>query len=85
MSDIATRKKLDQLTAEIQTLSGLIDGGSGGLTAGDEFDEKQYTYVTSGNGVGEIETVVYKLASVTVATVTFGYDGQGRIVSQVRS
>ena len=50
-----------------------------------EHDEIALTYVSAGNGVGEIETVVYKLASATVATLTLSYDSNNRLSGVVKS
>jgi len=47
-------------------------------------DYVSMTYVASGNGVGEIETVTYKeggASGVTVATLTLGYNGSNQLVS----
>ena len=43
------------------------------------------TYVPSGDGVGEIQTVTYLNGISTVATLTLGYDAEHRITSIVRS
>lgn len=45
-------------------------------------DEVVVTYVGTSN---RISTVVYKLASATVATLTFNYDGSNRLTGVVRS
>lgn len=50
-----------------------------------EHDELDITYVTAGNGAGEIETVTYKLAGVTQATLTLTYDASNRIINVLRS
>jgi hypothetical protein len=50
-----------------------------------EYDEIALTYVTAGNGIGEIETVTYKYASSPVATLTLSYDGTNKLVNVVRS
>ena len=42
-------------------------------------DEIVLTYVAAGNGAGEIQTAVYKLAAVVVATVTIAYNGDDKI------
>lgn len=47
------------------------------------FDEVDLTYVVAGNGVGQIETATYKLATVVVKTVTLTYDGSDRLISAV--
>lgn len=49
------------------------------------YDEIDLTYVPSGAGVGQIQTAVYKLATVTVKTVTITYDGSDRISTVVAS
>ena len=50
-----------------------------------EYDETEFTYVSSGNGEGEIETVVYKLNTQTVATLTYAYDSEDRLESITKS
>lgn len=49
------------------------------------YDNLSMTYVASGNGVGEIETVIYKLGATIVATLTLAYDSQNRLTSVVRT
>lgn len=49
------------------------------------FDEIDLTYVPSGPGAGQIQTAVYKLASVTQKTLTLSYDGSDRLSSVVAS
>lgn len=49
------------------------------------YDEIDLTYVPSGAGVGQIATAVYKLATVTVKTLTMSYDGSDRLSSVVAS
>lgn len=51
----------------------------------EKYDEIALTYVASGDGAGEIETVVYKLASATVATLTLGYDASDRLNSVAKT
>ena len=46
------------------------------------FDYLSLTYVASGNGAGEVETVIYKTggsAGTTVATLTLTYDSSNRV------
>lgn len=50
-----------------------------------EYDEINLTYVSAGNGVGEIETVTYKKDSITVSVLTLGYDGNNKLASVARS
>ncbi len=49
------------------------------------YDEIDLTYVPSGNGAGQIATVLYKLATVLVATLTLSYDGSNNLISVVKS
>lgn len=51
----------------------------------DQHDELEITYVASGNGQGEIETVTYKLSAATVATLTLSYDASNRLTSVIKS
>ena len=57
----------------------------GGQLVPKVFDSIELTYITSGNGVGEIGTVTYKLTAVTVAVLTLSYDGSNRLVNVVKS
>ena len=50
-----------------------------------EYDQIDLTYVTVGNGIGEVQTAVYKLATVTQATLTLSYDSSNRLSSVVRT
>lgn len=46
------------------------------------------TYVASGNGTGEIETVTYKqggASGLTVGILTLGYDGSNRLNAVTRT
>lgn len=78
-ADNVIRQVYDPPTESLKIL------GTGGTLVPDQFDEQDFTYVAAGNGQGEIETVVYKLNSVTVATLTFTYDAQNRVTNVVRS
>lgn len=49
------------------------------------YDNLSMTYVASGNGVGEIESVIYKQGATVVATLTLSYDSQNRLTSVVRT
>lgn len=49
------------------------------------FDQVDLTYVTAGNGIGQIETATYKLATVTVKTLTLSYDSSNRLSSVIAS
>jgi len=56
----------------------------GGLVP-EGYDEIMLTYVTSGDGIGEIETVTYKKDSSTLAILTLSYNGDDKLVGVVRS
>lgn len=47
----------------------------------EKYDSIELTYVTSGNGIGEIETVVYKNGGLTVATLTLTYNPDDKLSS----
>lgn len=49
------------------------------------FDEQAISYVASGNGAGEIETVVFKYLGITVCTLNLQYDSLNRIINVSRS
>jgi hypothetical protein len=49
------------------------------------YDEIALTYISSGNGTGEIGTAIYKLNSVVVATLTLQYDSSSRLVNVVKT
>lgn len=49
-----------------------------------QHDYVSLTYVASGNGVGEIETITYKqggASGATVAVMTLGYDANNKLVT----
>ena len=48
-------------------------------------NELSLTYVTSGNGIGEIKTVIYKNNTSTVATLTLSYNSEDKLIGVVRS
>lgn len=45
----------------------------------------ELTYVTAGNGIGEIATVVYKLDATVVGTLTLSYNASNKLSGVVRS
>lgn len=64
--------------------------GSGSSISKDGFDFGKYTaitmtYVAAGNGVGEIETVVYKNGAETIATLTLAYDVSNNLATVTKS
>ena len=82
--DSNTSSSYAELQAVNSTLSN-IDLRMAGSLVPTAFDEIVLTYVAAGNGVGEIETAVYKLASSTVATLTLSYDSNNRLSGVVKS
>ena len=50
-----------------------------------EYDETDFNYISSGNGEGEVGSVVYKLAGSTVATLTYTYDDEDRMINVQRT
>lgn len=51
----------------------------------DDYDNLVMTYVPSGNGAGEVATVVYKLGSTTVATLTLAYNSDNKLSTVTKS
>ena len=71
-----------------------LDAGTYSLTQITEglsipkYDYIALTYISAGNGTGEIGTITYKQGGAsgeTVATLTLGYDGSTRLISVTRS
>ena len=50
-----------------------------------EYDQISLTYITSGPGLGEVGTVVYKYQATTVATLTLSYDVSNKLIDVIRS
>lgn len=68
--------------------SGINADGSMPVVSGfsiPEHDETEITYVATGNGAGEIETVVYKKTDSVVATLTLAYNGDNKLFSIIKS
>lgn len=57
----------------------------GGNLVPQQYDQISLTYITSGNGTGEIGTVVYQYEGNTVATLTLTYDVSNRLIDVIRS
>lgn len=57
----------------------------GGTLVTEQYDEIDLTYVPSGPGTGEIQTVTYKFQGSTVAILTMTYDGSNRLSTVIRS
>lgn len=65
-----------------------LSGKTSSALVSEPYDYQSLTYVAAGNGLGEIETVTYKLGGASgtlVATLTLGYDGQNRLTSVTRT
>ena len=73
------RAAYDPATQSLQMLP------TGGTLVPEKFDGVALTYVASGNGAGEIETVIYSLGGNPICTLTLSYDSQSRLVNVVRS
>jgi len=69
--------------------AGIIDAieALGGISIG-EYDYIALTYVASGNGVGEIETITYKTGGAggtTIATLTATYNASNELETVTKS
>lgn len=52
----------------------------------EEHNSTEITYVGAGlDGAGEIKTVLYKLDSVLVATLTLSYNADNKLINVVKS
>jgi hypothetical protein len=75
----ATEEKQDDIISALDNLTGL------------EIPNHDYialTYVTVGNGIGEIETAVFKTGGsggTTVATLTLAYDANDNLISVTKT
>lgn len=49
------------------------------------YDTREFTYVLSGNGEGEVETITYKFNGDVVAIETISYDGYDNVSRIVKS
>lgn len=77
----ATEAKQD---AEIALLTARLPGSFANVA----YDYCDITYVAAGNGIGQIETVVYKTGGSggsTVATLTLAYNSDNKLISVTRS
>lgn len=50
----------------------------------EDHDDIQLTYNSSGNGINQIDTVVYRKNSTTVAAVEFTYNSDGKVTGYTR-
>jgi hypothetical protein len=74
VSGVATEATLAALSAK-----------TAGALVPQAFNEIALTYIVGGNGDGQIGTAVYKLATVTVRTLTLTYDDSNRLIDVVAS
>lgn len=71
--------------AAVQASVDVLNARTAGSLSPVEYDEQVISYVLAGNGIGEIFQIVYKLATVTVLTVTLSYDSSNRVTGVVAS
>ncbi|MCR4307042.1 MAG: hypothetical protein NUV80_00595 [Candidatus Berkelbacteria bacterium] len=70
---LAIESKQDTIIASLSAIAGLIPSA---------YDYVICTYVAAGNGVGQVETAIYKTGGAggsTVATLSLVYDSSHRI------
>lgn len=79
--NLSTRGLINVLSVEITDEDGdQVSSFGGAITK--SYDYIGVSYVAAGNGVGEVETLVFKTGGAggtTVGTVTLTYDGSGRV------
>lgn len=87
-SALPTGAATEATLSNAETALSNLDARVAGSLVPETHDYLALTYVASGNGVGEIETVTYKTGGsggTTVATLTLAYDGSNRLTSVTRS
>lgn len=57
----------------------------GGSLVPDVYDTIAITYISSGNGLGEVSTATYSLSGNVIATLTLSYDVSNRLINVVKS
>lgn len=79
-------------TYRVKRVSNFVSDGDGNLVRDmadgfmiGAYDTIELTYVPSGNGVGEIETVTYKSGATTLATLTLAYNADNKLTSVTKS
>lgn len=50
----------------------------------EDYDQISLSYISSGNGTGEVGVVTYKKATVVVAILSLTYDSENRIIDVLR-
>lgn len=76
---LATESNQDEQTELLQSIAGFVT---------EPYDYIALTYVAAGNGVGEIETAVYRSGGsggVIVATITITYNAANKIATVTRT
>lgn len=58
---------------------------SGASMVTEQHDSVEITYVAAGNGLGEVETTVYKRNGKVVATLTYTYNADDKVSSITKS
>lgn len=71
--------------AATQATLAILNTKTAGALVATAFDEIDLTYVPSGNGAGQVATAIYKLATVTQATLTMTYNGSDQLTSVVKT
>ena len=70
---------------QIGSQGALITKLASGMLVNESYNSIELTYVTVGDGIGEIATVVYKKAGDTVATLTLAYDSNDKLSSVTKT
>jgi hypothetical protein len=78
-ADQVMRKSYDDAVEALKTI------GVGGTLVPEQYDAIALTYVPSGNGAGEIQTVTFSKDGSDIATLTLTYDGVNRLSTVTRS
>ena len=87
----ATEASLAALAAEdfaTQTTLAALSAKTASNAVTVPYDYQAFTYVAAGDGMGEIETVTYKIGGAggtTVATLTMAYNGDDKLASVTKS
>jgi len=74
------KEAFDDTTGKLEVLSTEASVGA-------DYDHQTLTYVTAGNGIGEVGTITYRTggaAGTIVATVTLTYDASNRVSTIAR-
>lgn len=84
---LATRASESTLAAQAADIALIKDRLAGSLVP-EQYDYIALTYVTAGNGIGEVETAEYRSGGAggsTVATLTLAYDANNQLSTVTRS